>query len=163
PAGKIESQETQMTIRLAGRFDSVEQIKQQVITIPGGGSPIRVEDVAEINDVVKEPASINRFNGRNGIGIQINKQSDANAVEISEEAHAEITSLEEQFARQDLNFAIAHDNSVFTLEAANAVMFDLILAVLLVSIVMVFFLHSLRDSFIVLLSIPASLISTLIA
>src|SRR5699024_12187332 len=42
-------------------------------------------------------------------------------------------------------------------------MFDLVLAVLLVSIVMLFFLHSLRDSFIVLLSIPASLISTPIA
>src|SRR5699024_6857998 len=163
PAGKVEGRETQMTIRLAGRFDSVEQIEQQVITVSDGRSPIRVEDVAIVNDVVKEPTSINRFNGRNGIGIQIIKQSDANAVEISEVAHAEIASLEKQFSGQGLDFAIAHDNSEFTLEAAHAVMFDLVLAVLLVSIVMLFFLHSLRDSFIVLLSLPASLISTLIA
>lgn len=163
PAGKIETRQTQMTIRFAGRFDSVEQIEQQVITVPDGGSPIRVEDVAKVNLVIKEPTSINRFNGRNGIGIQIKKQGDANAVKISEEVHAVVASLEKKYSEQGLDFAIANDTSVFTLEAADAVMFDLIMAILLVSIVMLFFLHSLRDSFIVLLSIPSSLISTLIA
>src|SRR5699024_2534175 len=136
---------------------------QQAILVPSGGSPIRVGDVAAVNDVVRKPTSMNRFDGRNGIGIQIKKQSDANAVASSEEVRAEVTSLQEQCSRQELDFAIANDMSVFTLEAVDAVMFDLILAVLLVSIVMLFFLHSLRDSFIVLLSIPASLISTLIA
>src|SRR5699024_12777325 len=84
-------------------------------------------------------------------------------VASSEEVRAEVTSPEEQFSWQELDLAIANDMSVFSLEAVDAVMFDLILAVLLVSIVMLFFLQSLRDSFIVLLSIPDSLISTLIA
>src|SRR5699024_3876415 len=91
PAGKIETRATQMTIRFAGRFDSVGQVEQQAIIVPSGGSPIRVGDVAAVNDVVREPTSINRFNGRNGIGIQIKKQSDANAVAISEEVRAEVT------------------------------------------------------------------------
>jgi len=58
---------------------------------------------------------------------------------------------------------IAQDGSQFTIDAANGVKFDLMLAVLLVALVMLLFLHSIRNSFIVMLSIPASLISTLIA
>src|SRR5699024_5523878 len=141
---------------------SVEQLEQQAITVSEGHSPVRVEDVAEVSDVIKAPTSINRFNGQNGIGIQIKKQSDANTVEISKEVHTAIAALEKEFSGKGLAFAIASDNSVFTLEAAHAVMADLILAIVLVSLVMLFFLHSFRDSLIVLLSIPVSLISTLL-
>jgi len=163
PVGKIEGRETQMTVRLSGRYNSVEQLEQQAITVSEGHSPVRVEDVAEVSDVIKAPTSINRFNGQNGIGIQIKKQSDANTVEISKEVHTAIAALEKEFSGKGLAFAIASDNSVFTLEVAHAVMADLILAIVLVSLVMLFFLHSFRDSLIVLLSIPVSLISTLLA
>src|SRR5699024_5317163 len=74
PVGKIEGRETQMTVRLSGRYNSVEQLEQQAITVSEGHSPVRVEDVAEVSDVIKAPTSINRFNGQNGIGIQIKKQ-----------------------------------------------------------------------------------------
>ena len=55
---------------------------------------------------------------------------------------------------------IAQDSSTFTLEAVTAVQHDLMLAVLLVALVMMLFLHSLRNSLIVLVSIPTSLITT---
>src|SRR5690606_36917702 len=56
----------------------------------------------------------------------------------------------------------ANDSSTYTLESANAVIFDLFLAVLLVAVVMLFFLHSLRNAVIVMVAIPASLIATFI-
>jgi HAE1 family hydrophobic/amphiphilic exporter-1 len=49
----------------------------------------------------------------------------------------------------------------FTLEAADSVIHDLLIAVFLVAFVMLFFLHSIRNSLIVMVSIPASLISTI--
>jgi HAE1 family hydrophobic/amphiphilic exporter-1 len=57
---------------------------------------------------------------------------------------------------------VANDTSDFTLSSANAVQRDLLLAVLLVALVMLVFLHSLRNSFIVMIAIPASLISTFV-
>jgi HAE1 family hydrophobic/amphiphilic exporter-1 len=64
---------------------------------------------------------------------------------------------------KDVNVIIADDTSEFTLEAADAVTHDLVIAVVLVAAVMLLFLHSIRDSIIVLVAIPASLLSTFIA
>ena len=57
---------------------------------------------------------------------------------------------------------IVKDSTVFTLEAADSVVHDLLIAVILVALVMLFFLHSVRNSLIVMVSIPASLIATFI-
>ena len=57
---------------------------------------------------------------------------------------------------------MAEDTSEFTLHAANSVMFDLVLAIVLVAVVMFFFLHSLRNALIVMVSIPTSLIAAFI-
>jgi HAE1 family hydrophobic/amphiphilic exporter-1 len=57
---------------------------------------------------------------------------------------------------------VANDSTIFTLEAADSVIHDLLIAVFLVAFVMLFFLHSIRNSLIVMVSIPASLISTFI-
>ena len=59
-------------------------------------------------------------------------------------------------------FVAGADISEFTVQAAEAVIDDLMLAVILVSLVMLLFLHSLRNSLIVLISIPTSIISTFI-
>jgi HAE1 family hydrophobic/amphiphilic exporter-1 len=56
---------------------------------------------------------------------------------------------------------VANDSTIFTLEAADSVIHDLLIAVFLVAFVMLFFLHSIRN-LIVMVSIPASLISTFI-
>ena len=62
-----------------------------------------------------------------------------------------------------LKFAIAQDSSEFTLKAAEAVNHDLLLAIVLVALVMLVFLHSMRNAIIVMIAIPASLVTTYIA
>jgi hydrophobic/amphiphilic exporter-1 (mainly G- bacteria), HAE1 family len=162
PTGKIKDRETQITVRMAGKFSSIQQLKNLVITTAFGG-PIRVEDVAEVVDASKEQLSINRFNGQEGIGISIKKQSNANAVLISSQLREKIVSIENKYRAEGVKIIIADDTSEFTLEAADAVTHDLVIAVILVAAVMLLFLHSLRDSLIVLVAIPASLLSTFIA
>ena len=162
PTGKVKDREAQITVRMAGKFSSTDQIRKLIITTAKGG-PVRVEDVADVLDGSKDQAAISRFNGQEGIGISIKKQSDANAVQISAELRKKITSIEQKYAAQGVKVIIADDTSEFTLEAADAVSHDLIIAVILVAAVMLLFLHSLRDSLIVLVAIPASLLSTFIA
>lgn len=162
PTGKIKDREDQMTVRLAGKFSSLDHIRNLIITSVNG-SPVRVSDVADVIDGAKEQNSISRFNGAEGIGISIKKQSDANAVKISRELRDKICAIERRYKAQGVQIIIADDTSEFTLEAADAVTHDLIIAVILVAAVMLLFLHSLRDSLIVLVAIPASLLSTFIA
>lgn len=159
PTGKVKSTSENMTLRLAGKFASLDDIRSLVITSPVSGSPIRVGDVAEITDGLTDAESISRYNGVNGIGLFIKKQSDANAVEISRSVQAKLASIEKANAKDKIKFAIAYDSSIFTLESVEAVTHDLVIAVILVAVVMLLFLHSFRNAFIVMVSVPASLIS----
>jgi HAE1 family hydrophobic/amphiphilic exporter-1 len=163
PTGKIKDQSQEVIIRLSGKFIALEDLKNLVISNGTDGSPVRLEDIAEIQDAKKETTSINRFNGQTSLGVLIFKQPDGNEVEISKKVHEAIARIEEVYKPQQIKFAIANDTSEFTLISANAVMKDLLLAICLVALVMLVFLHSLRNSFIVMVAIPASLISTFIA
>ena len=163
PTGKIRDQESQTLIRLSGKYDSLEQIRDLVVRSTGEGGVVRLSDIAEIQDTEKEAEIISRVNGENAIGLNIRKQGDANAVQVSEEARLLMAQLEEDYAAQNLQFSIANDSSEFTLEAADAVIHDLIFAVILVALVMLLFLHSLRNAIIVMVAVPASIIATFTA
>jgi hydrophobic/amphiphilic exporter-1 (mainly G- bacteria), HAE1 family len=162
PTGKVKSREEQMTVRVTGKFTSVAQLNDLVISQPPAGSAIRLRDIASVGDVVKEISAVNRFNGMNGIGIMIKKQSGANAVEISKQVKSRIMQIEKKYLSDNVKLTVADDTADFTMESADAVTHDLIIAVILVAAIMLLFLHSLRDSTIVLVAIPASLISTFI-
>lgn len=162
PTGKIKDVGQEMIIRLSGKFASLEDLRELVINAPGG-SPVRLEDIAEVQDTKKETSSVNRINGSNSVGLLIFKQPDGNEVDISKNVHKSISHLEEIYAGQEVKFAVANDTSEFTLISANAVMKDLLIAICLVALVMLVFLHSLRNSFIVMVAIPASLISSFTA
>ena len=162
PTGKVKSSMDQITVRLAGKFNSVEQLRELVVASRPGGN-VRLCDVAEVLDGVKERVSISRFNGVEGIGITLMKQSDANTVEIAKTVKEKIATFESAYKEQGVKFSIAEDASEMTLDAVNAVTHDLMLAIILVALVILIFLHSLRDSLIVLIAIPTSLISTFIA
>jgi HAE1 family hydrophobic/amphiphilic exporter-1 len=164
PAGKIKSESMgQMTVRLAGNYSSVAQLNDLVVSLPVAGSPVRLSDVASVADVTKDPSSVFRYNGQNGIGLLIKKQNNANAVEISKQVKDRIALIEKRYAAYGVKFIIADDTADYTLEAASGVVDDLMLAVILVAVIMLLFLHSIRDSLIVLVAIPTSLISTFIA
>jgi HAE1 family hydrophobic/amphiphilic exporter-1 len=162
PTGKVKTREEQMTVRITGKFTSVPQLSDLTIAQPADGSVIKLTDIASVSDVVKEISAINRYNGINGIGILIKKQNGANAVEISKQVKQRIDYLQQKYSAQHVKIVIADDTADFTMESANAVTHDLEIAVVLVAVIMLVFLHSLRDSLIVLVAIPASLISTFV-
>ncbi|GAB3801347.1 efflux RND transporter permease subunit [Spirosoma humi] len=159
PTGKVKSTTENMTLRLAGKFSSLDDIRKLVIATPANGSPIRVSDVADVTDGLTEPTSISRYNGGDGIGIFIKKQSDANAVDISRLVQEKLAAISKENAKDHVKFVIADDTSITTLASVEAVTHDLFLAIALVAVVMLLFLHSLRNAFIVMVSVPASLIS----
>lgn len=166
PAGRVNDKDAQFGVRVQGKFENVEDLKNLVITsmpAQNGAAPsiVKLSDVAEVNDGARDVETLSRLNGADAVGVLIQKQSDANTVAVSELVRAEIEKLRTE--QPQMTFSIAQDASEFTLEAANAVVHDLEIAVFLVALVMLLFLHSWRNSLIVMLSIPASLISTFIA
>lgn len=162
PAGAVKNESSETTIRLAGKFKDTKDIDNLVLTYRDGRA-IYLKDVAVVIDGIKETETISRYNSNTAIGLMMYKQTDANAVQVSEQVREEIKRLEKEYASVGLLFAIAQDTSDFTLKAAEAVNHDLVLAIVLVALVMLVFLHSMRNAIIVMVAIPASLVSTYIA
>lgn len=159
PAGKVQSDKVNNSVRLTGKFATTDDIMNVQIAMPFQGSPVYVKDVANVIDGIKEIESVSRYNGVNGIGLLLKKQGDANAVDVSRLVRKKLTNIEEQNKEAGVKFIIADDSTDNTIAAVESVVHDLILAVILVSMVMLLFLRSYRNSLIVLISIPTSLIT----
>ncbi|HYK76847.1 MAG TPA: efflux RND transporter permease subunit, partial [Daejeonella sp.] len=162
PTGSVKTENQDILIRLAGKYKSVDDLRNLVVATSPSGAQIRLKDVADVQDSQKDVEKMARVNRKSAIALQVVKQSDANAVKVSEGVHKIIQTVEKDYANVGLAINIANDSSVFTLQSADAVIHDLILAIILVAFVMLFFLHSLRNAVIVMVAIPAALIATFI-
>lgn len=171
PTGNVASQNSRTTIRLAGKVQTIDQLRSLPITTPSGAT-IYLRDVADVQDGIAEVEKIARVDRQNTIMMQVFKQSDANAVEVSrlvKETIAKrnkegqiVSGIEKDYAADGVKIQVANDSSDFTLTAADNVIHDLVIAIVLVGFIMLFFLHSLRNAAITMVAIPLSLISTFI-
>ncbi len=174
PAGSLESGRTKTTVRSVGEFTSLAQIENIVIVDqsrssgqgggPGGGNSssvgkVYLRDIATVQSGLKDQDNYLRYNGREAVSVSAIKSSDANTVEVVDNLLGVVDEINQDLpAGADL--VVISDNSEFIRESVNAVIEDLILAVLITGLVMLVFLHTIRSTFVVLLAIPTSIIST---
>ena len=161
PTGYLRSDESQMAVRLSGKITSIDQLRRLILR-NANGTAIRLEDVAEVVDGVKDPVKMGRVNGQEAILLNILKQSDANALEVSKAVAGQIRTLEERYVADGLRIEVAQDTTTFTRNAISSVLTDLLLAILLVSLVILLFLHNVRNALIVMVVVPVSLIASFI-
>jgi hydrophobe/amphiphile efflux-1 (HAE1) family protein len=158
PIGNLKTNRTEFGLRLSGKINQFETLNNLIISQLADGSKIYLKDIAHIKDQIKEDRTLNRLNQQAALGITIQKQGNANAVEVSAKVRAELEKISQEYAQNQLHFEIAADSSEFTLKATEVVFKDLFIAIALVAVVMLVFLHSLRNALIVMLAIPTSLV-----
>ncbi|MDR2844246.1 MAG: efflux RND transporter permease subunit [Candidatus Symbiothrix sp.] len=159
PTGKINDNGNQVFIRLSAKYQNLKDIENLVVKTFDDGSVVKVSDIAFVSDGEKDVMTIYRYNGVNSIGLSVQKQLDANAMTVSGEVKNQIVQIEEQYKDKGLIFQIPRDSSDFTLAATHSVIEDLLMAILFVAAAMLLFLHSFRNSLIVMIAIPTSLIT----
>lgn len=160
PAGSLKSSDQDVLLRLSGKFTGLDELNNLVVTTTQNGSPVYLKDVAEVFDSKEESVSLTRVNGKTSLGLSITKTGDGNTVGISDEVKKTLKRLESQYSADNMHFVIANDSADFTKEAANSVIHDLVIAVVLVALIMLFFLHNIRNALIVMVAIPVSIIAT---
>ena len=94
--GHIRRGNTDLLVRVTGKFESIEEIEN--ILIPTATGNVLLKDIAEVKDTYKEITSISRLNGKESIGVSIQKQADANTVLVSRRVHAELRKIMEESA-----------------------------------------------------------------
>lgn len=163
PTGRIKDADGQYVVRVAGKFNSMNELRNLVIRRNRNGADIKLADLADVEDGTAEANTYARLNGKYGAALVVQKQNDANSVEVARLVKEELKRVETRYAENKVSFELANDSTVFTTDAANAVQHDLLIAIMLVALVCLLFLHSIRDSFIVMIAIPCSFVSTFLA
>lgn len=163
PAGNVEYTGAVYSVRLAAKYSNLDELRNTVIATTPNKGDIKVTDVAEVEDGIADQKLINRFDGRDAIGISVQKQADANAVNVAELVKAELASIEKEYANNNVHFDVATDDSVYTKASADSVVDDLFLAILIVAFICFIFLHDLRSATIIMVAIPLSIIPVFIA
>ncbi len=162
PTGSVRNDRTNTSIRLSGKLQSVDEIRSLVVMTLPNGTQIRMCDVAEITESAKDAVKLARVNGRDAVLLNIFKQGDANAISLSDRVSERIEYLEDYYSDVNLKVEKVSDSSNFTRESISSVLVDLVLAILLVTFVILLFLHNWRNALMVMLVVPLSLIGAFI-
>ena len=159
PAGSIDSQERQFTIRVKRQFRTSNDFKRLVLTKGDDGHLIRLGDIARVERAAEEDRLFFRGNGVPMVGIGIIKQSTANTLMVARGAKAEMERLNPSLP-EGMKINQSYDTSVFIEGAIREVYKTLGIAIVLVILVIYLFLGSVRATLVPAVTVPISLIAT---
>lgn len=156
--GRLEEGSQQYLVRTLNQFQSVEQIRDVVITIQNG-SPVYLKDIAEIRQGYKEREAITRLNGKEAVEIAIYKEGDANTVSVANNVKTRLAGFQKNMPGE-MNMTKVYDQSTFISSAVNEVVNAGLIGGILAIIILYLFLRNLWATVIISLSIPVSVIAT---
>jgi multidrug efflux pump len=162
PAGRLEGQSRDFSIRLPRAYSKPEDFERLVLRKGAGEQLIRLGDVARISRESSERRSEFRGNGERQIGIGIVRQSKANILDVARAAKAEVARLS-QTLPEGVTFDISNDTSIFVEAAVKEVEFTIIIALALVVGVIYLFLGSGRAALIPAATVPVCIIASFTA
>ncbi len=158
PSGKITEGQKDFNIRVDTRYAKPDDLANLIVTQTSTG-PIYLRDVATIEDSFKDPAIIQRVNGKESVGIIVVKSADANTIAVTDGVKKAVAQIQAGLPK-GTTLDVVLDTSVFIRDSMNSLQRNLVEAVLLTGLVMLIFLHTWRSTLIVLLAIPTSMIAT---
>jgi len=160
PAGTLTHGDREVVVRTDVRARTPEEVAAYPIASMDGRTAY-LRDVAEVMNTPREQRSLYRLNGKEAVEISIVQQPDASSVEVIRNVRAKLAEIQQDFPR--LKFETAYDNSTFVGFLMDNMVEELVVAVLLTGIVVLFFLGNIRGTLISVITIPVSLGMALLA
>ncbi|HPD20701.1 MAG: efflux RND transporter permease subunit [Desulfomonilia bacterium] len=157
PAGSLERGDFEVTVRTLGEYASLEQLAGTVIAVREG-VPVRLSDIARVDDTWKKITRIIRVNGKPGVHVGVRKQSGTNTVEVARQVLQEVEKINRDVPQVSLTPII--DTSDYIRNSITNVGTMALYGGLLAVLVLFFFLRSMVSTLIIATSIPISIIAT---
>jgi HAE1 family hydrophobic/amphiphilic exporter-1 len=156
PAGNLEMGMMDYPLRVKGEFSESDELRN-VVLASYNDQTVYLKDVATIRDTVRDVSYQDITNGKKGLSLIIMKQSGANTVQVAREIKAMMPELQETLP-EDIEIINWFDSSEYIEGSINNLTRTLMFAGIFVVLVILFFLGRWRATFIVILTIPISLI-----
>jgi HAE1 family hydrophobic/amphiphilic exporter-1 len=161
PVGTLENQQQRLTIDAQTQLSNAAQFGQVIIAVRNG-KPVRLADVATVIDSVENFQSASWYDGTRSIVLAVQRQPDANTVEVVDKVKALLPSFEAQLPA-NATIHTLNDRSTSIRHAVEDVKFTLALTIGLVIMVIFVFLRRLSATIIPSLAVPISIVATLAA
>jgi hydrophobic/amphiphilic exporter-1 (mainly G- bacteria), HAE1 family len=163
PGGRMITGPQELGLRTLGRVTSADQFNQIVVGTHGG-IPVRIRDVAQVEDGAQELRTWSAFfdkrnPGQDVVSIQILRQSGANTVRVADNVRAQIELLRAQMP-PGVQLLIVHDISDFIKASVHSLIEHLILGSIFASAIVWLFIRNWRAVLIAAVAIPSSIIAT---
>ncbi|MGD9558243.1 MAG: efflux RND transporter permease subunit, partial [Mangrovibacterium sp.] len=159
PAGRLEGEHTEYTIRALGRINTPEELSRMVIA-KKGNVLVRLADLGSVRFGAENERTIMRGNKLIPmIGVALQPQPGANHIEIVDEAFRRIEQIKKEIP-EDIKLDIALDTTQSIRKAISEVQETILIAFALVVLVVFFFLRSWRITLVPVIVIPISLVGT---
>jgi hydrophobe/amphiphile efflux-1 (HAE1) family protein len=162
PAGRIESKDVDLTIKLDKAYQNLENYKKLPLKRANDGSIITLEDVARVEVGAESTRTLFKGNGKQVVGIGIYQQSDANTISVAKGIKEKIKEIEPSLP-PGTTLEVSFDRSNYIKAAISEVYKTLAIALILVTIIIYLFLGNIRALIVPLVALPVSLISTFLA
>ncbi len=161
PAGTIDIGSNTYSVRVEKEFKSAEEMLNVIVGTSPNGAPVYLKDVAKVNDGEQERLQKVFSNGKQGAMITIQKQTDANTVQVVKGIKKELKKIQRDLP-SDININIIIDGSTNIIDTINSLKDTILTTFLLVMAVVFLFLGRWRATIIIVLSIPISLVASVI-
>jgi HAE1 family hydrophobic/amphiphilic exporter-1 len=168
PAGTLNQGSQTLTVQIGQRLSSVDDVRNLYLTptappAPGrpAPQPVKLGDVAQVNEGLATATSITRTNGKESLGVSVTKTPDGNAVEISQQVRDKISQLETDLGN-NAKLTVIQDQAPAVNQAVEGLTQEGLLGLAFAVLVILVFLLSIRSTLVTAVSIPLSVVIALI-
>lgn len=161
PAGSFDEDGSNRTVQVGGGFTSLKQIQDLMVTGEGGKKPVRLGDIATVEEEPARADSITRTDGKPSLAVSVTMDHDGSAVAVSDAVQDKLSGL-----RKDLGsgatLTVVSDQGPAVSKSIKGLTTEGALGLLFAVLVILVFLASIRSTLVTAVSIPLSVVLALI-
>lgn len=158
PGGRVESENREVVIKTLGEMETVRQFEEIVIAYRDG-APIRIRDVATVEDGQEDFRSLSRLNGQLAVSLLVRRQSGENLLAVADGVKAQLDEVRASLP-SGYQLVLAQDLSVFVANSFNDTQGELLRGSFLAVLVILVFLRNPRGAFVAAVTIPTTIVAT---
>ncbi|MEW2473021.1 efflux RND transporter permease subunit [Micromonospora gifhornensis] len=161
PAGAVLDGERSLPVQVGAPLTTLDELRDVIVAPPvKKAGPVRLGDVATVEEQLTPPTAITRTNGRESLGIAVTADPDGNAVQIS---HAVADRLDDLRGATGAELTVVLDQAPFVEKSIKTLSTEGLLGLIMAVVVILVFLLSIRSTIVTAVSIPLSVVVALLA